>query len=94
MPIRSWLTVSFLLFVSTLFAQTVRLSGKVTNERSEPVAGASIRISGTATGTTTNVEGVYFLALVPGTKYTLEISAVGYTAKNIADVDVTASGVN
>ncbi|HEV7332425.1 MAG TPA: carboxypeptidase regulatory-like domain-containing protein [Flavisolibacter sp.] len=94
MPIRSWFTVCFLLLLSTVFAQTSRLSGKVTNDKGEPVAGASIRISGTTTGTTTNVEGVYFLALTPGTKYTIEITAVGYTRKSISDVDVTTGGVN
>ncbi|RYZ32482.1 MAG: TonB-dependent receptor, partial [Sphingobacteriales bacterium] len=94
MPIRSWLTVCFLLLLSASFAQTARLSGKVANDRGEPVAGASIKILGTAIGTTTNVEGVYFLNLSTGNKYTLEISAVGYTPKSIADVDVTTTGAN
>ncbi|NTS39861.1 TonB-dependent receptor [Flavisolibacter sp. BT320] len=94
MPIRSWLTVCFLLLLSTSFAQTARLSGKVSNDKGEPVAGASIKILGTTTGTTTNVEGVYFLNLSTGKKYTLEISAVGYTPKSIADVDVTTTGAN
>lgn len=94
MPIRSWLTVCFLLLLSTTFAQTARLSGKVSNDKGEPVAGASIKIVGTTTGTTTNVEGVYFLNLSTGNKYTLEITAVGYTPKSIGDVDVTATGAN
>lgn len=94
MPIRSWLTVCFLLLLSTAFAQTARLSGKVTNDKGESVAGASIKILGTTTGTTTNVEGIYFLNLSTGNKYTLEITAVGYTPKSIADVDVTTTGAN
>lgn len=94
MSVRVSLTTFLLLFTLTLFAQNIRLTGKVTNERAEPVAGASIKLAGTSTGTTTNVEGVYFLSLTPGKKYTIEITAVGYSPKSIGDVDVTTSGVN
>jgi hypothetical protein len=94
MPVRIWFTFFFLLTCGTLLAQSIRLTGKVANERAEPVVGATIKISGTSTGTTTNVEGVYFLSLTPGKKYTLEITAVGYNPKTIAEVDVTTGAVN
>ena len=85
MSVRVSLTTFFILFSLTLFAQNIRLSGKVTNDRSEPVVGASVKLSGTSTGTTTNVEGVYFLTLTTGKKYTLEITAIGYNPKSIAE---------
>ena len=34
-------------------AQALKLSGKVVNDKNEPLAGVSIRISGTTTGTST-----------------------------------------
>lgn len=88
--------LSFLfLFASIIcFSQSVRLSGRVVNEKNEPIAGVSVIITGTKTGTSTNIEGTYFLSLVPGTKYTLEFSAIGYATKTVTDVDVTQSGVN
>jgi hypothetical protein len=94
MSVRLILTTISLFIFSAVFSQTLRLTGKVLNERNEPVAGASIKIAGSTTGTSTNVEGVYNLNLNAGTKYTLEVSAVGYTPKTISDVDVTAGGVN
>jgi len=94
MSVRLFLTLCFLLFVSTIFAQTIRLTGKITNDRNEPLSGVSIKIAGTTSGTSTNVEGNYVLTLSTGTKYTLEISAVGYQPKTITDVDVTAGATN
>jgi len=79
---------------SITFAQNLRLSGKVTNERNEPVSGVSVRVSGANTGTTTNVEGTYTLSLQAGKKYTIEFSSVGYAAKAVSDVEVSSNGVN
>ena len=52
------------------------LSGKVTNENGEPLAGVSVLIKGTAKGTTTNSAGVFTISADPGE--TLEFSIVGY----------------
>ena len=94
MPVRFLVTLFSLFITSFAFSQSVRLTGKVTNERNEPLPGVTVKIAGTSNGTSTNVEGVYFLTLTVGTKYTLEVSAVGYVPKSITDVDVSASGVN
>ena len=94
MPIRYGFTFFLFLICSTLFAQSIRLTGKVTNDKAEPLVGVSIKVAGTAIGTSTNVEGVYYLNLTSGTKYTLEVSAIGYNPKSIAGVDVAAGGVN
>jgi len=52
------------------------VTGKVTNENGEPLAGVSVLIKGTAKGTTTNSNGVFSLSVEPGE--TLEFSIVGY----------------
>ncbi len=93
--VRLFLLVMCFGVFSSSFAQTaIKLSGKVTNQKNEPVAGASVLIEGTNTGTAANIEGRFTLNLEPGKKYTLIISATGYTGKSIAEVEVEAGGNN
>jgi hypothetical protein len=82
----------FIAFISN--AQQMRLSGKVTNDKNEPIVGASVKVAGTTNGTTTNIEGIYSLSLRPSTKFTIEVSSVGYAPKSITDVDVNPSETN
>lgn len=53
------------------------INGKVQNEEGNPLAGASVRLKGTETGTTTDTEGNFTLHL-PNDVGTLVISYVGY----------------
>jgi TonB-dependent receptor len=75
-------------------AQTVKLSGKINNGKNEPLAGVSVKIVGAAGGTTSDVEGRFSLNLSVGKKYTLEFSAIGYEAKTISEVELTAGQSN
>lgn len=55
----------------------VDITGKVVNEKGEPIPGATVMISGTKTGTMTNQSGVFTLR--PGTRdVILSITAIGY----------------
>lgn len=56
-------------------AQT-KVTGKVTDDQGEPVIGASIKVSGTNTGTVTNTDGEFSLT-VPNQNSKLEISYIG-----------------
>lgn len=73
------------------YAQTVRLSGKITNQKNEPIPGASVIIEGTSTGSPANAEGRFVLNLEVGKKYTLVVSATGYTTKAVSDVEASAT---
>lgn len=84
--------LSFLL-LSTVQAQTLKLSGKVVNERNEPLAGVSIKTT-TGEGTATDVSGNFSLSLSAGQKHELTFSAVGYAAKIISDVELVSGQVN
>jgi TonB-dependent receptor len=75
-------------------AQTFKLTGKISNGKNEPLAGVSVKISGTAGGTSSNVEGRFTLSLSAGKKYELQFSAIGYETKTISDVEVTATDAN
>ena len=79
-----------LVLISSVQAQTARLFGKVVNEKNEPVAGVSVKIIGTQTGTSSDIEGRYSLTLTIGKKYQIEFSAVSYLGKRIHDVEVNA----
>ncbi len=84
----------FLLIVTYAFSQTGKITGKVLNEKNEPVAGVSVKIVGAPGGVTTDVEGRFSLNLSTGKKYELEFSAVGYSSKSIAEVEVVAGQTN
>ncbi|MBE2230564.1 MAG: TonB-dependent receptor [Chitinophagaceae bacterium] len=80
--------------LSAVAQQPTRLTGKVTNTKNEPLAGVTIKITGAAGGTTTDLEGRFTLVLAPGKKYTLEFTTVGYEAKTVDEVEVMAGQVN
>ena len=63
------------------FSQTEKLTGKVLNNKNEPVVGASIKIEGSNTGAISDVDGSFTLTLSVGKKYTLVISSVDYETK-------------
>ena len=61
----------------------VVIRGKVTGEGGVPLAGVSVQIKGTTTGTTTNNDGNFSLT-APDANVTLVISSIGYDEQEIA----------
>jgi len=85
------------LFSASAFAQTRRVSGRVTVEGSgEGVASASVNVVGTSLGTYTDDQGRFTLN-VPDGPVTLRVRRIGYTQKALAvpagatDANVTLS---
>ena len=60
----------------------VKVSGKVTNEKGEPIPGVSITIKGTTNGTVTNVDGKYTLEVADASRI-LVFSFIGMTPQEI-----------
>ena len=60
----------------TASAQTVSITGKVTDQAGEPMPGVSVMIKGTTTGVATDIDGMYALKASKGA--TLEFSYIGY----------------
>jgi outer membrane receptor protein involved in Fe transport len=88
------LLLCLVLFSNTLSAQTQgRISGKVINDKNEPVAGASVTARGSTKGTNTTVDGSFLLSLPVG-KYEITIKALGYSDKVISEVEVGVNGVS
>jgi TonB-dependent receptor len=88
-----FLLVAFIFAAFVSFAQSGKITGKVLNSKNEPLQGVSIKITGAPGGTTSDVEGRFTLSLSPGKKYELTFTAVGYAAKVVSDVEVTAGQV-
>ena len=59
------------------------ISGTVTDENGDPVAGANVTVKGTTAGIMTDTDGRYRLT-VPGNATTLVISFIGYISQEIA----------
>ena len=67
--------------VQLLDAQQKTISGTVSDENGLPLPGATVLISGTSTGTSTDFDGKYQLTANIGDK--LEISYVGYSTQSV-----------
>jgi len=70
-------------YKSSLDAPTLErsITGKVTNESGDPLAGVSVVVKGTAKGTSTNSNGIFSINVDPGD--VLEFSMVGYKVYSI-----------
>lgn len=70
-----------LLFSVGLNAQTITVSGVVSDPSGEPLIGASILAQGSTVGTSTNIDGEYTINVAPDA--TLVVSYVGYDTQNV-----------
>jgi TonB-linked SusC/RagA family outer membrane protein len=66
----------------TSAAQAVKITGKVTGEDGEPLAGVSVVIKGTRTGAATNELGIFSISL-PEPKGALVFSSIGFLSKEV-----------
>jgi hypothetical protein len=90
------LAIVLISLLSTLIvsAQTGKVTGKVLNNKNEPIPGVSVKIVGAPGGVTTDVEGRYTLNLSIAKKYELEFTAVGYQPKVVSEIELSANQVN
>jgi TonB-dependent starch-binding outer membrane protein SusC len=79
---KNLLFLGFLFMAATGFAQTIQVTGKVTDEKGEPLPSASVVVQGTTNGTITDNNGSFALKDVPA-KGQLVVSFVGFDAQVI-----------
>jgi TonB-linked SusC/RagA family outer membrane protein len=77
------MALAMLLCTAQLLAQGRTISGKVTDDKGNPVANASVIIKGASTGTTTKDDGTFTLAVSPNVRF-LQISSMGFDRKEVA----------
>lgn len=83
------LLLALICFTSSAFAQTLKVTGTVSDKNSEPIIGASVTISGTTKGTVTDLDGKFSLQANKGDEIT--ISYIGFKTEK---VKVTSSQIN
>ena len=66
-----------------VFAQNITVRGSVRDSKGEPLIGVTVKVSGTTTGTITDVNGNFTLANVPSNA-TLEFSYVGMKTQTVS----------
>src|SRR5215203_3158546 len=93
MPVRYVFVFLLNIIFFNAFAQSQRLSGKVLNEKNEPLPGVTISVINEG-ATTSDVDGNFTFNLATGKRYELKFSAVGYAEKTIIDVEISATNVN
>ena len=87
-----FLLVAMLIASVTAMAQNVSISGKVADANGEPLIGVSILVQGTTTGTMTDVDGNFTLA-VPANAI-IEVSSIGFVTQVIPIGNQTTFALN
>jgi TonB-dependent receptor len=88
------ITLLLLVIISaTGFAQgTGKISGTVTDKKTgETLIGVTVKIANTVKGSSTDVEGRYLITGITPGKYIVQASYVGYSTKNITEIEVKAN---
>lgn len=73
-------------------AQAIAITGKVTDDKGEPLPGVSVLVKGTLTGTTTDIDGKYKIN-VPNASAVLQFKYIGFDIKEIVVGDQTVINV-
>ena len=80
-----------LLITSSLFAQSI--SGTVTDNDGNPLAGANVEVVATGQGSSSDASGAYMITGVASGDYSVKATYIGYKTQT-KSVDVSASGAN
>jgi len=88
---RFWLVLVFIFIIPNLVsAQTGRIAGRVTEiYTGDPLPGANLYFTESNIGTTTDINGEYYLTGIPLGSFTLVVDYMGYVTK---EIPVTIAG--
>jgi TonB-linked SusC/RagA family outer membrane protein len=81
------------LFTQNSYSQTKTVTGKVTDDKGAPVAGASVTVKGSKSGTSTHPDGGFTLT-APSNATTLVVTSVGYAPQEVSIGDGNAITVS
>lgn len=76
--LRTLLLVLILPCVFFSWGENIRISGKVVDGEDKPIEFATVRISGTAIGTNTDLQGLYSLTVAPKDTINVVFSCIGF----------------
>ena len=87
---KALITVLFVIISVAVFAQTGKISGKVSDKKTgETLIGATVKIKGTTKGASTDVDGNYVISGVSAGKHIITLQYIGYNGKEIDEVEVS-----
>ncbi len=86
--------INLLIITISSLAQNSKIEGKVTDGKSSnPIAGVSVTLNGGKVVAVSNVDGNFVFVTGAAKNYTLTLSAVGYSTKELGDVEVVLNKV-
>ncbi len=83
------LAVGLALALPAFAGTTGKLTGRVTDEKKQPLAGVNIRIDGQRLGAITDDAGEYFIIGIPGGRHIVRVNLIGYAPHTVENVEVT-----
>jgi len=79
------------LFAVVVSAQTTgKLSGRIVDNQGEALAGATVIVTGTKLGASTDLEGYYNVLNIPAGTYTVRYTYIGFQAKVVENIRINA----
>jgi outer membrane receptor protein involved in Fe transport len=89
---KHYILLLFLFSCSASFCQSTTVTGTVTDENNNPVAGANILVKGKVTGTVTDATGKFELNTTQSLPFTIIVSIVGFQKQEI-EVTTTSNDI-
>ncbi len=83
------LAVALVLAVPAFAGTTGKLTGRIVDEKKQPLPGVNIRIEGQRLGGITDDLGEYFIIGIPGGRYSVRMNLIGYAAHLANNVEIT-----
>ena len=75
------------------FSGTGSIEGRVMDDQNSAIMGAIVRVTGTALGASSDMDGKFHIKNIPAGTYTIEVSFISYDKKVISDVVVKDNGI-
>lgn len=74
--------LALLLFTGTMWAQNIKITGRVIDKTNQPMIGVSVVVDGTRTGVATDMDGNYSISAQGNA--TITFSAIGMKSQKVA----------
>lgn len=78
----------------TTFSQDSKISGKIVDEKNNPVTGATIKLIELNKNTISDIDGRFSLFVSKGKKYQIKVSAMNFSSKEISSIEPTTDATN
>ncbi|MBL0356195.1 MAG: TonB-dependent receptor [Chitinophagaceae bacterium] len=87
-------TILLMLISFTSFAQKGKIEGKVTDSKTGyALSGVSVSVGGEKSIAVSNTDGYFVITVDAGKKYSIKLSSVGYSTKELTEVEVAENQV-